>query len=123
MKRFHGAKVPLRWFPWRLLVSPCVDKFGYMFPASVRNASKLPFNAATQALLTDLGNLMGDPGRETAADSIIPAGYTYFGQFVDHDITLDVSSSIELPQKREPNLEHADACARARQRLRARTSP
>lgn len=98
IKRFHGMKVPILWFPWRLLRSPCADKFGYMFPPSVRNPSKLPFNATTQALLGQLGNLMGNPGRDTGADSIIPAGYTYFGQFVDHDITLDVSSSIESPQ-------------------------
>lgn len=41
--------------------------------------------------LVDLGQLMetetGDP--EDNRDSNIPAGYTYFGQFVDHDITLD----------------------------------
>ena len=98
VRRFHGTKVPLHWFPRPLIVSPCADKFGYMFPASVRNASKLPFTVTIQALLTQLGNLMGDAGRETGADSIIPAGYTYFGQFVDHDITLDVSSSIDSPQ-------------------------
>lgn len=98
IKRFHGMKVPILWFPWKLMKSPCADKFGYMFPAGVRNASKLPFNATTQALLNQLGNLMGDPGRDGGADSVIPAGYTYFGQFVDHDITLDVSSSIDAPQ-------------------------
>jgi hypothetical protein len=98
VKRFHGAKVPLLWFPGPLIRSRCADKFGYMFTAAVRNASKLPFNVAMQALLTQLGNLMGDPGRDTGADSIIPAGYTYFGQFVDHDITLDVSSSIDSAQ-------------------------
>ena len=41
---------------------------------------------------------MADSGRDTGADSIIPAGYTYFGQFVDHDITLDVSSTIDAAQ-------------------------
>jgi hypothetical protein len=91
-------KVPMLWFPKKLLRSRCADKFGYMFSRRVRNASKLPFNATTQGLLNQLGNLMGDPGREGAADSTIPAGYTYFGQFVDHDITLDVSSSIDAPQ-------------------------
>jgi len=95
VRRFHGTKVPLRWFPRPFTDSTCADKFGYMFPASVRNASKLPFNVTTQALLAQLGGLMGDPGRDTGADSIIPAGYTYFGQFVDHDITLDVSSTID----------------------------
>ena len=95
-KRFHGALLPIYWFPDRLVKSPCADMFGYMFSAAVR-ASKLPFNATHQALLTQLGNLMGDPGRDTGADSIIPAGYTYFGQFVDHDITFDVTSTIDAP--------------------------
>jgi hypothetical protein len=98
IKRFHGMKVPLLWFPWWLLRSPCADKFGYMFSASVRNATKLPFDATTQALLNQLGNLMADPGRDAGPDSTIPAGYTYFGQFVDHDITLDVSSTIDAVQ-------------------------
>jgi hypothetical protein len=104
-RRFHGAKVALYWFPFPGLASPCADKFGYMSSAATRTATMLPFNVATQALLGQLGNLMGDPGRDpninshNPADpgvSSIPAGFTYFGQFVDHDITLDVSSSIDV---------------------------
>ncbi len=34
----------------------------------------------------------------TAADPGIPAGYTYFGQFVDHDLTLD---AVSLSMKQE----------------------
>ena len=94
-KRFHGAKVSLAWFPFPLFSSPCSDMFGYMSPASTRAATKLPFNATIQALLDQLGGLMGTPGRESGiVDSAIPAGFTYVGQFVDHDITLDVSSSL-----------------------------
>lgn len=95
VKRFHGAKISLGWFPFPSFSSPCADKFGYMSPSVIRTATKLPFNAASQLLLGQLGNLMGDLGREVPGDSIIPAGYTYFGQFVDHDITLDVSSTLE----------------------------
>jgi len=94
--RFHGAKVSLAWFPWRRLVSPCADKFGYLTAKGIRQATKLPVNATTIGLLDSLGELMGNPGRETAADSPIPAGFTYVGQFVDHDITLDVSSRLDL---------------------------
>jgi hypothetical protein len=104
-RRFHGAKLELSWFPFPSVTSACADKFGYMSSAATRAATKLPFNVATQALLGQLGNLMGDPGRDgntlsnNPADpgvSSIPAGFTYFGQFVDHDITLDVSSSIDV---------------------------
>lgn len=103
-RRFHGSKLPLSWFPFPWLVSQCADRFGYMSSAAVRAATKLPFNVTNQALLGQLGGLMGDPGRDpnplshNPADpgvSPIPAGYTYFGQFVDHDITFDVSSSLD----------------------------
>jgi len=94
-KRFHGVKVPIRWFPWWLWRTPCSDKFGYMAPKAVRAATKLPFDAPTQALLQQLGDFMADPSRGAGTDSTIPAGYTYFGQFVDHDITLDISSKLD----------------------------
>ena len=63
-RRFHGAKIALSWFPFPWLTSPCADKFGYMSSAATRAATKLPFNVATQALLGQLGNLMGDAGRD-----------------------------------------------------------
>lgn len=109
----HGAKLPLFWFPFPWRTSPCVDKFGYLTPRSLRLASRLPFNAASRALLDQLGDLMGDPGREAGiGDSPIPAGFTYVGQFVDHDITFDVHSSLDtftdaetLNNMRSPSLE------------------
>jgi len=93
-KRFHGSKFNLGYFPFPSVKSPCADRFGYLSPTTVRTASQLPFNPIMQGLLEKLGNLMGNtPGDGTP--SPIPAGYTYFGQFVDHDITLDVSSNLE----------------------------
>lgn len=97
LKRFHGMKIPLYWLPGGLFKSPCADKFGYMFSAAVRNGSKLPFTAANEALLNQLGTLIGTAGRPNP-DSIIPAGYTYFGQFVDHDVTFDTTSTIDAAQ-------------------------
>ncbi|MEZ5319416.1 MAG: heme peroxidase family protein [Vicinamibacterales bacterium] len=94
-RTFHGAKVSLAWFPGGSVFSPCADKFGYLSPASVRNATKLPFTVTNRALLNQLGALMADVGRETAPDSTLPAGFTYVGQFVDHDVTLDISSSLD----------------------------
>jgi hypothetical protein len=105
MRRFHGVKIPLYWFPFPWLSSACADRFGYMSSAATRAATKLPFNVATQKLLGQLGNMMGDPGRDPnaashnpadAGVSSIPAGFTYFGQFVDHDITFDVSSRLDV---------------------------
>ena len=105
LRRFHGAKLALSWFPFPALISSCADRFGYMSPAAVRAATKLPFNVASQALLGQLGGMMGDPGRDpnpashnpaVAGVSTIPAGFTYFGQFVDHDVTFDISSSLNV---------------------------
>jgi hypothetical protein len=93
--RFHGAKVSLAWFPWPRISSPCADKFGYLTPPGIRLTTRLPFNTTTIALMDQLGALMGDPGRDTMPDTPIPAGFTYVGQFVDHDITLDVSSTLD----------------------------
>jgi Animal haem peroxidase len=104
IRRFHGTKIPLYWFPFPWLSSACADRFGYMSSAATRAATKLPFNVAMQALLGQLGNMMGDAGRDPnpasnnpadAGVSSIPAGFTYFGQFVDHDITFDVSSTLD----------------------------
>jgi hypothetical protein len=104
LRRFHGTKIELAWFPFPFVTSLCADRFGYLSSAATRNATKLPFNVATQALVGQLGDLMGDAGREpnpgshNPADpgvSTIPAGFTYFGQFVDHDITFDVSSTLD----------------------------
>ncbi len=95
-KRFHGSKFSLAYFPGPVRRSPCADRFGYMSSAAIRNATKLPFDAPTRNLLDQLGALMADAGRETSPDTNIPAGFTYVGQFVDHDITLDVSSSLDV---------------------------
>jgi hypothetical protein len=104
LRRFHGIKIPLYWFPLPWIISTCADRFGYMSSTAVRNSTKLPFNVPTQALLGQLGNMMGDPGRDpnptsnNPADSgvsSVPAGFVYFGQFVDHDITFDVSSTLD----------------------------
>lgn len=94
-KRIHGAKIALSWFPFPMLFSQCADKFGYMSSNAVRNASKMDFNTNNQFLLGQLGELMAHPSRASGPDSSVPAGYTYFGQFIDHDITLDVSSSLD----------------------------
>ena len=40
------------------------------------------------------GLMTEDPPDDPAHDSAIPAGYTFFGQFVDHDLTLDEGSIL-----------------------------
>jgi hypothetical protein len=51
------------------------------------------------------GDIAGDPQKiadlEAQFSSKIPAAYTYFGQFIDHDITFDPASS--LMRRNDPN--------------------
>ncbi|MGB8529200.1 MAG: peroxidase family protein [Rhodoplanes sp.] len=42
--------------------------------------------------LSPIIHALADPNDPTNGD--VPAGYTFFGQFIDHDITLDVSSEL-----------------------------
>ncbi len=93
-RRLHGVKVSpdhVRGALWR---SRGANKFGYMTPEAVR-ASSLAFNDENVGLLTQLGNLMGNADRETTADSALMSGFTYLGQFIAHDITWDVSPSLD----------------------------
>jgi hypothetical protein len=65
-------------------------KFGRMFPAL------RPFTPSEESL-TELGEAMTDGSNDAPiGDNLkVPAGYTYLGQFVDHDITFDTTSLQE----------------------------
>ncbi len=66
-------------------------KFGRMFP-------KLPPFTPSESSLKELGDAMLDPSPNTpdGDNTNVPAGYTYLGQFVDHDITFDTTALQEI---------------------------
>ncbi|RPF70233.1 peroxidase family protein [Aurantiacibacter spongiae] len=75
--------------------------FDYMFPEAARSLPcLLPRSEATLHGLRALGSAMADPGKIGEAhpdlDSDIPAIYTYFGQFIDHDITARTDRDTSL---------------------------
>lgn len=90
MARFHGFsdrtgdKQPLGQF-----AAP--GKFGRLFP------ELRPFTPSEDSL-TELGIAMEDKETENpdGDNPTIPAGYTYLGQFIDHDITFDTTSLREI---------------------------
>ena len=50
--------------------------------------------------LRQLGNKMKEPKsweKDPNRSSIMPSGYVFFGQFIDHDITLDTISQLDKP--------------------------
>lgn len=61
-------------------------EFGRMIHPSVAPAMTLKLSTAAT-----LGARMTSRPEAARADSDVPAGYTYFGQFVDHDITSDMT--------------------------------
>src|SRR4051812_35102702 len=70
-------------------------RFGRMF----RNLAVVDFDEAELREIADeMVDKAGSGGRD---NSDIPAGYTYFGQFVDHDITFDPTPAFQ--QENDPD--------------------
>ena len=67
----------------------------------------------SDAALISLGLAMEDPNNTPAGDSQLPAGFTYLGQFIDHDITMDKTEGLptgsldpaEIESGRSPSLD------------------
>jgi Animal haem peroxidase len=59
-----------------------------MFPQLARTPSKP--NSKLEHGLEELGRLMIDDGK--SPEGTLPVGYTYLGQFIDHDLTLDLTA-------------------------------
>lgn len=87
--------------------------FTKLFPAS--DCPGVTLNESEAAILGGPGGVMHDFDGESP-DSPIPAGYTFFAQFIDHDITLDTTSKLRgtpktdeeisaLPNIRSPSLD------------------
>ncbi len=76
-------------------------RFGRMFPEL---SSLTQFSPGPIALGASTGPMDGGnpPASDTSQNNPrIRAGYTFLGQFIDHDITLDVTSSLE--QENDPD--------------------
>lgn len=69
-------------------------RFGRLFPTL---PGFLPDTDEVRKALLELGRKGGlmDAGDKNEDNPDIPAGFTFLGQFIDHDITLDPTSSLE----------------------------
>jgi hypothetical protein len=82
-----------------------LQDFDFLFPTLQKDpANLLPESRETRDSLVNLGQTMidGNPGSPDG-DSRIPAAYTYLGQFIDHDVTLETVSA-PLPDLIDTNL-------------------
>lgn len=88
--------------------------FGYYFPPGYDSSSYLPESAATIAELDELGNQMIDQSLinevDALPDATMPPVMTYWGQFLDHELTArtDRESDITSIEYPHPVLTHAD---------------
>lgn len=90
MQRTHGAVRRGEDVPLGVVFKP--GRFGRMFP---QLEPFLPDDAALDALAATMKE--GVHGATSDDNKNIPAGYTYLGQFVDHDITFDTTTMPEQP--------------------------
>jgi len=118
----HGSR-PLRGLESTAQSSIKIGKFGRMFrwlapgfaPANVKDESDIEDvlrKLAPLMVSTEFNDRVDDEGESTPDLDIftpepedenrsIPSGYTYFGQFIDHDITFDPASSLQ--QQNDPD--------------------
>jgi hypothetical protein len=80
----HGASTP-RGLDAAAADVPGRGRFGRMFPC-------LPAGELTDATIDEVVATLLEAATELRENDAIPAGYTYLGQFVDHDLTFDPSS-------------------------------
>jgi hypothetical protein len=86
-----SAEVPLA---FAAALPADVQDFDFLFPQlQTKPANLLPESRETRDHLVNLGRTMRDTGGAGTGDSNIPAAFTYFGQFVDHDVTLETTSA------------------------------
>jgi len=78
---------------------PESTSFGYLFPELQSNPDNLlPADKPDETAknLISLGETMRDTGDKPELNSTLPSAYTYFGQFVDHDIVFEAANNIDL---------------------------
>lgn len=72
-------------------------RFGRLFALRTASSARLdglePLELSEEQLATIADSMREQPGQQSGDNDLIPSGYTYFGQFVDHDLTFDASSS------------------------------
>ncbi len=109
LEQLEEAQRSVEGLDWRLRLPFSVavaeqNSFGYLFPALQEDPrALLPESRKTRDDLIALGITMRESDDDSDLDSSTPSAYTYFGQFVDHDITLETKSNT-LVKLDDPNL-------------------
>ena len=78
--------------PFSFAITSRTSRFDYLFPDLQTPDALLPDIPDMRARLIRLGATMRMADEDARSDSSIPSAYTYFGQFIDHDITFEAKS-------------------------------
>lgn len=77
--------------------------FSRLFPARLSGFEEEDLKALAEGMIGNVGDdAKIDPDGEE--NLLVPAGYTYFGQFIDHDLTFETTSSLENASLQPSNL-------------------
>lgn len=82
--------------PFHVYSSPAGNCYGRMFPPAKPLVSDDEWGRTIGALAELVEQMRDDGSRPSGDDYSIDAGYTYFGQFLDHDLTNDPTSIAEV---------------------------
>jgi Animal haem peroxidase len=91
-------------FPFNVAIANNSTRFDYLFPELQEPEMLLLESRQTRDALVNLGATMSESAERAPGDSVIPSAYTYLGQFIDHDITLETKSD-SLANLSEPDLQ------------------
>ena len=89
------------------LIGPDPGKFGRMFPEDPSQPEDSKLEALAAAMKDEAANPVsvdrdgGELKVDRGDNPRVPAGFTYLGQFIDHDITLDLTALG--PRQEDPN--------------------
>ena len=84
------------------LVGTREQKFVRLLPENPKPFSEASLDALAALMVVEDDEL--NDGADAEENLAVPAGYTYFGQFIDHDLTLDTTSSFSRPTDAASNL-------------------
>jgi hypothetical protein len=107
-KKFHGS--PLRGIDSVAASSSTAGRFGRMFrnvlvfEHTADNLAALAQTMIAPARASDIEPVPTPAPVDEQENPLIPAGYTYLGQFIDHDITFDPVSSLQ--RQNDPDALH-----------------
>ncbi|WP_088347553.1 MULTISPECIES: peroxidase family protein [Rhodomicrobium] len=88
--------------PFRSYAEKQARGFGRLFPEAGEHAPSIgALKALGRSMVED-----GEPG-DPAGDSETPAGYTFFGQFINHDVTFDARSQLGREIRGDDDLENS----------------